>query len=102
MSIVNLNDPAYDVLNTYAVLAASGITSANTTTVKNGKYGAPSDVTITGTYVGATNATAAQTQLTDLVNDVDTVRATWPTLAAQGTTTFFGNTNYFSRPPSRC
>jgi hypothetical protein len=34
---ININNPAYSALNTYAVLAASGITTVNTTTITNGK-----------------------------------------------------------------
>lgn len=32
----NINNSAYSTLNTYAVLAASGITTVNTTTITNG------------------------------------------------------------------
>jgi len=31
----------YHILNTYAVLASSGITTINTTTITNGVYGTP-------------------------------------------------------------
>ena len=51
----------YSILNTYAVLASSGITTINITTITNGVYGTPSGIGIVGTFVG-TNATTAQTQ----------------------------------------
>ena len=35
----DINNPAYSTLNTYAVLAGSGITTVNTTTITNGLYG---------------------------------------------------------------
>jgi len=70
----NINNSAYSVLNTYAVLASSGITTINTTTITNGVYGTPGGIGIVGTFIGTLdgggNATVAQTQLTALVNAI--------------------------------
>lgn len=71
----NINNPAYSVLNTYAVLASSGITTVNTTTITNGVYGTPGGIGIVGAFIGTldggANATIAQTQLTALVNAIN-------------------------------
>lgn len=75
----NINNPAYSVLNTYAVLASSGITTVNITTITNGVYGTPAGIGIVGSFVGildGTNATTAQTQLTALVNAINAVTIT--------------------------
>lgn len=75
----NINNSAYSVLNTYAVLASSGITTINTTTITNGFYGTPGGVGIVGPFIGTldgVNATVAQTQLTALVNAINAVPIT--------------------------
>ena len=63
----NINNSAYSLLNTYAVLASSGITTINTTTITNGVYGTPGGIGIVGTIIGTLdgggNATVAQTLL---------------------------------------
>jgi hypothetical protein len=70
----NINNAAYSTLNAYAVLASSGITTVNTTTIANGVYGTPGGVGIVGVFIGTldggANATTAQTQLTALVNAI--------------------------------
>jgi hypothetical protein len=70
----NINNAAYSALNAYAVLASSGITTVNTTTITNGVYGTPGGVGIVGAFIGTldggANATTAQTQLTALVNAI--------------------------------
>jgi hypothetical protein len=98
----NINNPAYSVLNTYALLAASGIITLNTTTITNGVYGTPAGVGITGTYIGTldgVNATTAQTQLTALVGAINTYRnglspTTLGTIVAP--ITLYPNINYTS------
>ena len=75
----NINNPAYSVLNTYAVLASSGITTINTTTITNGFYGTPGGIGIVGAFIGTldgSNATVAQTQLTALTNAINAVPIT--------------------------
>jgi hypothetical protein len=75
----NINNSAYSILNTYAVLASSGITTVNVTTITNGVYGTPAGIGIIGTFIGTldgTNATTAQTQLTALVNAIQAVNIT--------------------------
>lgn len=71
----NINNSAYSVLNTYACLASSGITTVNTTTITNGFYGTPGGIGIVGAFIGTldggANATVAQTQLTALVNAIN-------------------------------
>lgn len=64
---MSTNINAYPILDLYTVLAASGITTVQTTTITRGVYGTPGGTGITGTYVGTldgANAAAAQTQLT--------------------------------------
>jgi hypothetical protein len=89
----NINDPAYSTLNTYAVLASSGITSVNTTTITNGFYGTPGAIGITGAYIGVldgANATVAQTQLTALVNAIRGLTITGPPISGgSGMITYF-------------
>jgi len=75
----NINNSAYLILNTYAVLASSGITTVDVTTIIDGVYGTPAGTGIVGTFIGildGTNATTAQTQLTDLVNAIQAVTIT--------------------------
>lgn len=85
----NINNPAYSVLNTYAVLASSGITTVNTTTITNGVYGTPGGVGIVGAFIGTldsgTNATTAQTQLTALVNAIQATTITSTITGGGGT-----------------
>lgn len=69
---------SYLNLNQYTIVAQTGITTVNTTTVLNGKYGnAGGDVQITGTFVGTRdNAVGtATTELTTLVNNLATYTA---------------------------
>jgi hypothetical protein len=67
----DINDPIYLTLNSYAVLAASAITTVNTTTIEPGfSYGSSPTATYTGAFVGTQdsgNALTAQTELTALV-----------------------------------
>lgn len=70
----------YPVLSTYAVLAYSGITSVNTTTITNGNYGSSptqSYINISGS-VDSGNAGTAQTQLTALVGSINSYRSFLP------------------------
>jgi hypothetical protein len=70
----NINNSAYSVLNTYACLASSGITTVNNTTITNGFYGTPGGIGIVGAFIGTldgANATVAHTQLTALVNAIN-------------------------------
>jgi len=72
----DITNPAYTTLNTYAVLAGSGITTVNTTTISNGKYGSS---TTTGTIVGtqdSANAGVAQSELSTLVTAINAVTVT--------------------------
>ena len=48
----NINDPAYSTLNTYAVLAYSGITTVDKTVITNGFYGSSPTASYTGTFTG--------------------------------------------------
>lgn len=60
----------YTTLDTYAILAGSGITTVDTTTITHGVYGSSPTATYTGPFVGSEdsgNAAAAQTNLTNLV-----------------------------------
>jgi hypothetical protein len=87
----NINNSAYSTLNTYAVLAASGITTVNTTTITNGVYGTPAGVGITGAYIGTIdniNATTAQTQLTALIGAINAVTVTTTIIGGTGTITY--------------
>lgn len=104
MSGPNITDPAYTTLNTYAVLAATAITSPGLTVIENGFYGispaTPSS--ITGNYVGTLNNTTpgtAQSQLTTLIGDINTYTSTL-TSVSLGTIaapiTLIPNTNYNS------
>lgn len=85
----NINNSAYSVLNTYAVLASSGITTVNTTTITNGFYGTPGGIGIMGAFIGTldggANATVAQTQLTALVNAINAVTITGSISGGSGT-----------------
>lgn len=78
-SIDILTDTAYATLNTYAVLAVTGInTTIGTTNISGGNYGTPGAVNITGTYTGTgvvdgTNAATAQTELLQLRSDISTL-----------------------------
>jgi hypothetical protein len=102
--MVQISDSAYSTLNTYAVLAASGITTVNPTTISNGYYGTPGGTGITGSYPppstsdNTANATTAQTQLTALVGAINTARTplTSTPLAtySSGTLTLLPNINY--------
>jgi len=75
----NINNSAYSILNTYAVLASSGVTTVNITVITNGVYGTPGGIGIVGTFIGTldgANATTGQTQLTALVNAIQAVTIT--------------------------
>jgi antigen 43 len=100
MSAPDINN--YTTLNTYAVLAYSGITTVNTTTVTNGFYGSSPTPSYTGTFVGTQdsgNAGAAQTELISLRGDIEAYRTS---LGAQtsipapvsGVITLLPNVNY--------
>lgn len=85
----NINNAAYSTLNAYAVLASSGITTVNTTTITNGVYGTPGGVGIVGAFIGTldggANATTAQTQLTALVNAIQATTITGTITGGGGT-----------------
>lgn len=75
---INIDDSAYSTLNTYAVLAYSGIITVDTTTITNGFYGSSPTASYTGTFVGtqdSINAGTAQTQLTALKGAINTFRS---------------------------
>ena len=75
-----INIQSYTNLAPYEVLADTGISSANTTTVNNGKYGTVSG-SVTGTFVATGspsgldngNAAAARSNLSTLINDIFSV-----------------------------
>jgi Hint domain/Ice-binding-like len=70
-------------LSPYAVLAATGLTSAQVTTISNGTYGT-SGGTKTGTFIGTLdNASAftAQNELDILIDQVNTLRDSLPSVA---------------------
>lgn len=87
---VNIAD--YPTLNTYAVLASSGITSATGTTVSNGFYGSSPTESypgISGTPGTTANNGTAQTQLTALVGAINAVAPNLPlTSVATGAVTY--------------
>jgi hypothetical protein len=56
---MSTNISTYSVLNTYAVLASSGITTVNVTTITNGIYGTPAGIGIVGSFVGTLDGTNA-------------------------------------------
>jgi hypothetical protein len=100
---------SYSVLSSYAILASSGITTVNTTTVTNGYYG--SSVVPTGAYVAvglpsgenSADVTTAQTQLTSFItSNLNVIKAALPTQTTLNTTygavilTFYPNINYTS------
>ena len=78
---MSIDISTYPTLNTYAVLAATGITTVNPITITNGFYGS-SAPSYSGTFVGtvdSTNAGTAQTELTtSLIGDINAFRATLP------------------------
>lgn len=83
----NISNSAYSTLNAYALLASSGITTVNTTTISNGFYGTPAGIGITGAYIGildTINATTAQTELTALVNAIQALTITGPPISGGG------------------
>jgi hypothetical protein len=87
----NINNSAYSVLNTYATLASSGITTVNTTTITNGFYGTPGGIGIVGAFIGTldgANATVAQTQLTALVNAINATGITSTISGGSGMITY--------------
>lgn len=87
----NINNSDYSVLNTYAVLASSGITTVNTTTITNGFYGTPGGIGIVGAFIGTldgSNATVAQTQLTALVNAINGLGVTSSISGGSGIITY--------------
>lgn len=76
---ININN--YPVLSTYAILAHSGISTVNTTTVLNGFYGSAPTPTYTGTFnpstaVNSSSAASAHTGLLNLVNDINSLATT--------------------------
>lgn len=110
MSGINLQN--YTTLKTYEILAQSGITSNNTTTVNNGYYGnvgGSGQITGPGTYVptgtpsglNQTDVGTANTQLTQLIGDINTyTNNSLPSEITSGgsntTVTFSPNINYNS------
>jgi len=89
----NIDDAVYSPLNTYAILAGSGITTVNKTTIPNGfVYGSSPTPTYRGTFVGlppdSANALLSQTQLTNLVNAIQAVAVTDTIVGAIGTVTY--------------
>jgi hypothetical protein len=81
----------FTTLNTYAVLAGSGISTVNITTITNGNYGSSPTPTYTGTFVGtqdSDNAGVAQTELTDLVDMINAFTPSTPTSGGGGTITY--------------
>jgi hypothetical protein len=103
---INLQN--YPILSTYEVLAAAGITTVDTTTINNGYYGSSPTNTYTGIFnptgspsgVNSTNAAGAQTELTQLIVDINTERATLSSQTYTGTSggsfTFLPGINYNS------
>ena len=99
----------YPVLSNVAVLANSGgIVSGGTTTIANGTYGSSLPQSITGTIIASGSPSGQATdvavvnainQLTTLVSDINTYRASLPpsTLSPSygpGILEFYPNTNY--------
>jgi hypothetical protein len=100
---VNIDDPIYSTLKKYTVLSATGLTTANTTTITNGFYGSHPAASYTGPFVGtvdSANASTAKTELTAFRADIEVVRLSFPTTITLGieTTniTLYPDTNYTS------
>lgn len=100
---VNIDDPIYSTLKKYAVLSATGLTTANTTTITNGFYGSHPAASYIGTFVGtvdSANAFTAKTELDAFRADIEVVRLSFPTTITLGieTTniTLYPDTNYTS------
>ena len=97
----NIDNPVYATLNTYAVLASSGIITVNTTTIANGVYGSSTPL-YTGTIIGTVdsgNVITAQTQLTALVGAINTYRSGLTSTAlgiVAAPITLYPNVNYNS------
>lgn len=97
----DIDNPAYATLNTYAVLASSGIITVNTTTITNGFYGSSTPL-YTGAFVGTVdsgNVTTAQTQLTALVGAINTYTSGLPSSSlgiVAAPITLYPNINYNS------
>ena len=86
---INISD--YTTLNTYAVLAHSGITSVGTTNIDNGNYGSWPNASYTGTINGTVdsgNAETAQEELILLVEEIDNISITATTTGGSGTITY--------------
>jgi hypothetical protein len=70
---INISD--YSPLSSYAVLAGSGITTCNRTSIPHGFYGTPAGTDIRGPFVGYENsgehASRTLSKLNDLVNDIN-------------------------------
>jgi hypothetical protein len=70
---INISD--YSPLSSYAVLAGSGITTCNRTSIPHGFYGTPGGRDIRGPFVGYENsgehASITLSKLSDLVNDIN-------------------------------
>lgn len=83
---MSINLSNYNILSNYAILAYSGITTVNTTTVSNGNIGSFPIQAYIGAFVfngspsgiDSLNAGTAQTQLTTFVNDINTYRTSLP------------------------
>jgi antigen 43 len=97
----DIDNAAYATLNTYAVLASSGIVTVNTTTITNGFYGSSTPL-YTGAIIGtvdSANVTTAQTQLTALVGAINTYRSGLSSTAlgiVAAPITLYPNINYES------
>jgi hypothetical protein len=92
----------YHILDTYAVLANSGISAAIDTSISNGFYGSSPTASysgpIFGTAVSAPQATNAQTELTDLITAINTVTVT--DITTGGGTHTYGPGRHNSMPAS--
>jgi hypothetical protein len=92
---MSTNINTYTALNPFAVLAASGITTAVTpvTTITNGTYGSFPTASYTGSFntgsAGAISSFGAQTQLTTLVNAILATPVTGTTSGGSGAITYF-------------
>jgi len=104
-----INFDNYATLKDYAIIAQTSLTTVNTTTVNNGKYGnAAGAGATTGTFtatgspsgVDHTNVGTATTELTALVNALNVRRAEFPQSTISGasaqTVTYLPNIDYRS------
>ena len=95
---------AFLTLDSYRVLAASGINTTNQTTITYGYYGSYPVLSYTGTFIGTennNNSEQAQRQLYDLIQHINETLI--PNMASvplstsiTNNITFYPNTNYYS------